>query len=101
MVYDQKGRNILEEQLYIKGKKTGTWKRYYPNDKLEEVANYKANRLHGTFEKYQKNGQLAYKGNYLMNKRTGTWTYYSKNGNPESEEDYQSGVIVERRKIEE
>jgi antitoxin component YwqK of YwqJK toxin-antitoxin module len=72
----------------------------YPNGKLKQQATYKIDRLQGPFTTYYKNGNIQYQGNYIKNKRTGTWSYYDEKGTLYLEEDYQSGIIIEKRPID-
>ncbi len=60
--YDNK--KPIKEETYVKGKKTGPYKEYYPS------------------------GQLAVEGTYLNDIKNGKWTRYYPNGKLQSEENY-------------
>lgn len=97
LIYE--GDKLLEEETYTFGNRAGESKEYYPNGTLMTLSTWKLNWLHGPYIRYHKDGSKAYEGEYARNKRTGTWTYYDKKGQPELEEIYEAGLIVETREL--
>jgi|TARA_R110002049_G_scaffold145793_3_gene308247 antitoxin component YwqK of YwqJK toxin-antitoxin module len=52
---------LIMEGAYIDGQKTGEWKEYFNNGKLEFIKNYKSDKLTGTFTHYDEKGELICK----------------------------------------
>ncbi len=100
-------------------KRTGVWKKYYPNKRVKYIGTFKDGKEVGTFKFYSmsfsrspeatkvfhKNsdsvtvkyfyntGKLKGKGMLLGRKKVGNWVYYYKKGGLFSEEFYVSGKL--------
>lgn len=65
---------------YNKGLKTGVWKQFFYNGKIEKIATYENNKLNGLFQLYYDYGKLRTTGYYTEGKKSGLWTWYATNG---------------------
>ena len=100
-------------------KRTGVWKKYYPNKRIRYQGEFKNGKEVGTFKFYDitsskfpiaiKNyfetndsvfvqfytvkGRLQSEGLMLHRKREGNWLYYFANGKILSEENYKNGQL--------
>jgi antitoxin component YwqK of YwqJK toxin-antitoxin module len=100
-------------------KRTGVWKKFYPNDRIRYEGQFKNGKEMGVFKFYDitdsKNpttiktfsnssnqvavsfyslgGILQSKGFFVDRKRTGKWTYFFADGNLMSEENYVDGKL--------
>ena len=59
--------------------RTGEWKYYHENGKLDEIGSYSKGRT-GEWKAYHENGQLSSLGNYSGDVKYDEWKYYYKNG---------------------
>jgi antitoxin component YwqK of YwqJK toxin-antitoxin module len=75
------GDQKVEEGAYLSSRKTGPWKRYYPNDNLKSIINYVNNRPNGDYITYYETGKIEEEGNWTNNRNTGTFKRFHKNGN--------------------
>lgn len=106
-------------QFDANNKRTGVWKKYYPNDRIRYQGQFKNGKEVGVFKFYDisdsKNptiiktfsagsnqvavsfytlgGILQSKGFMVDRKRVGKWTYFFANGNLMSEENYVDGKL--------
>ncbi|MBI2968702.1 MAG: hypothetical protein HYY40_12950 [Bacteroidetes bacterium] len=71
---------IVEEGNYTDGKKTGIWKKLYPNGKTESEITYTNNRPDGPAKMYYENGNLKEEGLWKINKWAGEYKFYYENG---------------------
>ncbi len=100
-------------------KRTGIWKKYYPNKRIRYVGQFKDGKEVGTFKYYDIStskhptiikefsansdsafvkfytlkGKLRSKGYMVGKKRVGKWMYYFSNGKTFSEEAYLDGKL--------
>ena len=100
-------------------KRTGVWKKYYPNKRLRYIGTFKDGKEVGTFKFYSMsfsrnpeatklfhknsdsvtvnyffdNGKRKGKGMLLGRKKVGKWIYYYKKGGLFSEENYIDGKL--------
>ncbi|NNC82708.1 MAG: toxin-antitoxin system YwqK family antitoxin [Flavobacteriales bacterium] len=72
---------VIEEGNYEANKKTGLWKRYYPNGKLLSEITYANNIPNGPYKTYYETGIPEEVGNWRFNKNTGDFKRYHPNGN--------------------
>lgn len=101
------------------GKRTGVWKKNYPNGKLRYTGTFLNGKEIGTFKFYKNtssklpsivkeysvdsdsaivkfynyDGKLKTKGTMIGKKRVGAWNYYFSNGKIFSEEFYKDGNL--------
>ncbi len=59
---DYNGGKLYEEGTYVDSKKTGMWKRFWPNGKLISEIEYKQNRPLGNYRIYHKDGTVEEQG---------------------------------------
>ncbi len=78
---------VIEEGRYKDSRKTGLWKKYYPNGNLKSKITYKRSRPKGPYTLYYKNGNVEEKGKWEYNKNVGDFKRYHKNG--EVAQDFQ------------
>ena len=76
-------------------RRTGYWKKYYPNGDIWYNGNYLNGKPEGYWEGYWSNGNLMYKGNYLNGKADGYWERYYSNGKIEWKGNYVNGKFYE------
>ena len=100
-------------------KRTGLWKKYYPNNRIKYTGQFENGKEVGTFKFYSnmysaypeaikifkkdsdsvavtylyQNGKARVTGTYLGKTRVGKWTYYFNNGTLFSEEFYDEGKL--------
>ncbi|MFC1226708.1 toxin-antitoxin system YwqK family antitoxin [Pedobacter sp. BG31] len=60
--YDTKG--LKTQGLYQMGLKTGKWKNWGEDGKLDSIINYSSGKANGKFEKYDQEGALSERGTY-------------------------------------
>ncbi|MBK9412566.1 MAG: toxin-antitoxin system YwqK family antitoxin [Bacteroidetes bacterium] len=113
--YDRMGKKSSEE-FYIKGKKEGELKLFYPNGQLSRTVIYKKDIQNGVYKEFfmdgtpkvsgvmknggfeglltifHPNGKVWQKGIYKNGLKEGKWQNYSENGVLESEDEYKKGV---------
>ena len=106
-------------QFDANNKRTGVWKKYYPNKQLRYIGEFKNGKEVGIFKFYREsypkypsiikrynqqndsikvefytiNGKLQTKGVFIGKTRVGKWFYYFKNGKIMSEENYKDGKL--------
>ena len=78
------------------GKKTGTWKQYFPGGVLHSEMNYVADILSGQILMYTPMGKLALIGYNVNGKLEGIVVKISPNGRVASAERFKEGVVVEK-----
>ncbi len=78
---------VIEEGRYKDSRKTGLWKKYYPNGNLKSKITYERSRPKGPYTLYYKNGKVEEKGKWKYNKNVGDFKRYHKNG--ELAQDFQ------------
>ena len=86
---------IVEEGNYVDNRKTGLWKKYFKNGKLQNEITYKNNRPNGHAKIYYDNGNLKEEGLWKGNKWVGNYKFYHENGSI-----YQSFAFNTRGKRE-
>lgn len=100
-------------------KRTGVWKKYYPNKRIRYIGQFKEGKEVGTFKFYNiknskfpdiikvfdnnsdsvsvsyfyNNGELKVKGKLLSRKKVGRWLYYFRNRRKFSVETYKDGML--------
>ncbi len=70
----------VEEGEYVRSRKTGLWKKYWPNGKLKSEITYVRGRPNGDYVTYFENGNIQEKSSWGGNKQTGTYEMYYENG---------------------
>ena len=70
------------------GKKTGVWKCFYADGKVQTEGPYANDHKQGAWKLYHTNGQLAGEGNYAQDQEKGKWKFYDEEGHLLLEQDY-------------
>lgn len=79
--YYDDGVLAIEGRLDEKGKRTGTWKSFYPTGPLHSEGNYSDGQKHGDWNFYYINGNLKSKGFFCYNMKHGKWRVFDSNCN--------------------
>lgn len=79
---------VIEEGFYKNNRKEGSWKKYYPNGKVEHVLNYLNGKLDGIATFYYKNGKKKEEGTWKKNRWVGEYKYFYKTGGLRNEWKY-------------
>ena len=85
----------VEEGPYKDDRKHGTWKTYYPGNKLKSEIEYKYNRPNGAYTKYYENGNTSESGTWKGNKYTGEFKKYHENGQLSQEKTFNQAGKTE------
>jgi antitoxin component YwqK of YwqJK toxin-antitoxin module len=88
-----RAEQVIEEGRYEASKKTGLWKRYYPNGKLLSEITYVNNIPNGPYKTYYDSGVKEEEGNWTFNKNTGDFKRYHPNGQVSQEFTFNSNGI--------
>ena len=83
---------------YKKGEKEGTWKEYYINGELQEVAKYENGKLEGEYKSYYRNKKLESEGEFEEGNKEGKSIYYYENGEKKAEGKYKENEKVKKWK---
>ena len=86
-------RNLREKGEFKYGVKVKTWKIWYLNGELQEVANWKKGRLRGKFEKYNEQGVKTEEGFYKNDQYHGKVKLYHSKDSVEIKA-YKSGEFI-------
>tara|TARA_B100001287_G_scaffold70393_1_gene58025 strand:+ start:29961 stop:30857 length:897 start_codon:yes stop_codon:yes gene_type:complete len=70
----------VEEGMFIMGRRTGVWIKYYPKGNIKSKINYVNGKAQGKFVTYYENGQTEEKGNWESKVYKGDYTRYYENG---------------------
>lgn len=71
---------LIEEGRYNNGKRTGLWKRFWPNGKLMSEINYRMGRPVGPYTTYYPDGKTEEQGNWDLDRNTGRFKRWHPNG---------------------
>lgn len=83
------GTTKAEGTFNKSGQKTGTWKYYYPNGKLEAEGNYNGRKTEKAIRVIRRSKKSAIEDQKSM--RHGSWTFYYKDGNKKAAATYKNG----------
>ena len=75
----------------INGKKSGEFKTYFKNGKLEMLGRIKDNLNQGKWTYYYQTGQVESEGTFNDDLPDGSWKWYDENGNLREEGNYEKG----------
>ncbi len=76
---------LIEEGRYEKGKRLGTWKRYWPTGKVMSEVTYRFGVPRGDYRTYYPNGKPEEEGTWDLDRNTGNFKRYHPNGKPAQE----------------
>ena len=82
---------MVEEGVYVNGKKEGVWRQYWNNGKVKSETTYKNNLQSGSAKIYYKNGSISEEGTWIGGKWDGSYKLYYENGNLSYEWNYVNG----------
>jgi uncharacterized protein len=75
----------------VDGKKTGEFRTYYKNGKLQMIGQIKENLNHGKWTYYYQSGQVESEGPFKDDLPDGKWKWFYENGNLKEEGIYING----------
>ncbi len=76
---------LFEEGRYMDSRRTGSWKRYWPNGKLKSEINYVKGMPKGAYSMYYQDGKPQEQGTWDLDRNTGSFKRWYGNGNPMQE----------------
>jgi len=71
---------LIEEGKFLNNRKTGIWKKYFVNGKMQNEITYQNSRPNGFAKIYYQNGNLKEEGIWKGNKWIGEYKFYHENG---------------------
>ncbi len=71
---------LIEEGRYTNSKRTGPWRRYWPNGKMMSEINYRLGRALGTYKTYYPDGKVEEQGTWDLDRNTGIFRRWHPNG---------------------
>ncbi len=73
---------VWREGEFVSGKKTGTWKGYWNNEKHSKAgeSEWEDGKRHGPYQNWFANGKRELRGRYEHGHKTGEWAKYNKKG---------------------
>lgn len=80
---------LAEKGTFKNGLKTGVWKSWFPNGKLQTVETWKNGFMKGDFLRYDIDGNLLESGNYKNNLKQGKWIDHTKKDTL----NYKKGIV--------
>jgi antitoxin component YwqK of YwqJK toxin-antitoxin module len=90
-LYNELGQKIGEGIIDEQGRRTSSWKDFYPTGELRSMGNYQDNLKTGAWTYYFIGGGVEQKGRFDKGRFQGLWTWYYPNGNTWREESYFNG----------
>ncbi len=76
---------LIEEGNYTNNKRTGLWKRYWPNGNVMSEINYVMGRPRGEYKTYYPSGKVEEHGHWDLDRNTGGFKRFHPNGKPAQE----------------
>ncbi len=87
---DYKPSSVIEKGSYIKSRKYGLWKKYFPNGNIMNEIVFKNGRASGNFKTYFPNGNLEEEGFWKGRVYVGGLKRYHENGTLAQEKTFDS-----------
>ncbi|MBS1547812.1 MAG: toxin-antitoxin system YwqK family antitoxin [Bacteroidetes bacterium] len=78
---DYQAGNLYEEGRYADSKRTGIWKRYWPNGRTMSEVTYVKGLPKGTYSTFYPDGRPEEQGSWDMDRNTGGFKRWYSNGN--------------------
>lgn len=75
----------------------GKWTYYYPSGQIESEGTFKDDLPDGLWEWFYENGNLREEGNYVKGNREGRWILYDADGNIKEEKILEKNQIIEKK----
>ncbi|NJK87280.1 MAG: hypothetical protein HC906_16165 [Bacteroidales bacterium] len=85
---------ISEKTEWKDGKKNGLWEQFFEDGSLRLKSNYSNDKLSGDLLVYQSKNHLLVKGKYIDNLPDGNWVFYNEDGSAADTVEYNSGKLV-------
>ncbi len=99
-VYYNTGQ-VAEEKEYTSDFEDGIWKQYFIDGKEKLSATYVKGELEGRATYYGSNGKKAVSGVFVRGARDGFWTFYKEDGTTvRKKEEYKNGIRIDANKDE-
>ncbi|MEM9022927.1 MAG: energy transducer TonB [Bacteroidota bacterium] len=86
--------HLLVSGFYLRNKKQGVWKKFYPNEQVSMVGLYLQGQRHGKWQVFYDNGQVAANLYYNRGKRIGTWDGYYRDGQQACLRNYRNDTLI-------
>ncbi|MBP9080445.1 MAG: toxin-antitoxin system YwqK family antitoxin [Flavobacteriales bacterium] len=77
---DYRAGIMYEEGRYVDSRRTGTWKRYWPNGKPRSEVNYVKGLAKGAYATFYPDGRPEEQGSWDLDRNTGTFKRWYANG---------------------
>jgi antitoxin component YwqK of YwqJK toxin-antitoxin module len=71
---------VVEEGRYTNSKRTGVWRRYWPNGQVMSEITYQMGRPKGNYVTYYPNGKTEEQGTWDLDRNTGAFRRWHPNG---------------------
>lgn len=85
------GKVLKAEGSYIDNRRTGIWKFYNLQGKVEQTGSYNNGRPDGLWKWYYENGSILREEEYFQGQRDGSYTEYSPEGDITGQGQYSDG----------
>ncbi|MCB0773633.1 MAG: toxin-antitoxin system YwqK family antitoxin [Flavobacteriales bacterium] len=73
---------LYEEGRYVDNRRSGTWKRYWPNGRTQSQIHYEKGLPKGKYATFYADGKPEEQGFWDVDRNTGTFKRWHANGNP-------------------
>ncbi|MBS1569632.1 MAG: toxin-antitoxin system YwqK family antitoxin [Bacteroidetes bacterium] len=73
--------NLYEEGRYVNSRRSGIWKRFWPNGRTMSEVTYVKGLPKGSYSTFYPDGKLEEQGSWDMDRNTGTFKRWYSNGN--------------------
>lgn len=77
--------DLVEEGRYVDNKRTGAWRRYWPNGKIKSEISYVKGLPKGSYATYYEDGTKEEQGAWDLDRNTGTFKRWHPNGHVSQE----------------
>ena len=93
IVYDASGERPIREEHYVRGKRDGVWKTWFPNGEPRQEVSFREGVKHGPSKEWNENGEVRADVNYVDGKLDGTATIVMPDGRKVIQE-YEEGRLI-------
>jgi len=90
------GKGVAEIIPWQEGVKEGNWEQFYDDGAPKLQGSYVNDEKEGPFKTFFVNGKLLATGQYRNGHQDGTWTYYDETGKVTMKEYYDDGILVRK-----
>lgn len=85
--------STAEEIEYKDNYKEGTWKQYFEDGNIKMVSKYNLDMVNGRYTFYYPDGVVYIVGTFVENKRNGPWVFYDEKGKEKYRLIYSNGIL--------